>query len=1150
MRPASLAAALRPSGLAAALRPSSLAVGPLLVAAALALPAAAGAVVSSTPNPLVDSINNRILTVLRSGSRTFIGGSFTRIGIPTPNGAQVSLADGSSSAAFARPNDQVTAVASDGSGGWYIGGSFTQIGGVTRNHLAHLLPDGSVDAGFDPNVNGDVSALVVSSDRTTLYAGGAFTSVNGTGGDPGGNGAATPESGLAAFTTTRGPSLGVASAFNPNVGGTVSALALSPDGATLYAGGNFTAVNGTTGDPAGDGTTTPVGRLAAFTTSAGPKLGVATAFNPNISTANSGVTALAISADGTTLYAGGTFASVNGASGDTGGAGTASPRNGLAAFSTTAGATLGAATAFDPALNAGGTTGALSLSPDGSTLYVGGRFSSVNGAQGSDSGDGTSTARRNLAAFTTTAGADLGVVNNFDPSPEAPVRSLALSTDGATLYAAGDFQTVNDDSAAGNPTIRNHIAAFDTTAATNGGVTSFDPNVDAPVKAIALAGTASLYAGGLFEFVGADTVYNGLAAIRADGTVDPTFDPDVSGLIDPDNGSIGEGQVDALAASPDGGTIYAGGEFSSVNGLSTAYHSLAAFSTATGAVVAGFNPNLVGIDGAGHAITLAVSPDGSTIYAGGVFTKVNGSNAGHPNLAAFSATGATQGKVLAAFAGLPAIEVDTLLLEGAELYAGGVIDAGDLVAVDPTTGQIDTTFDPDPDGAVTALAVSGSTLYLGGPFDTVNVDSTPVTRNGVAAVNASTGLVLTGFDPDLGPPAADPTGFEALALALSPDDGTLYIGGTFTTVNAGVSGHAYLAAVDSGTGAVDPGFAPGANGQTDALVASRSDLYAVGVFSALGGDPRSGYADFPSAAAGPPAVVTGAASGVTASGASLAGTVNPNGVATTYVFEYGPTLSFGSVTTRTSAGSGATATPVSASLTGLASNTTYYYRLVAKTAAGETFGAVESFNTGGTPLAPAVSTLAASGIGTTVANLAGHVNPEGQATAFTFEYGPSLAFGSITTVDRTDAAIQPEAVTATLTGLTPNTTYYYRLVAANPAGTTFGGVVAFNTTGPPLAPAALTLPATSAGATTAGLAGSVNPEGRATAFTFEYGPSLAFGSITPVVELDNAIAAEPTSASLTGLTQNTTYYYRVVAANSAGTTTGVVRSFTTGPGGG
>lgn len=96
-----------------------------------------------------------------------------------------------------------------------------------------------------------------------------------------------------------------------------------------------------------------------------------------------------------------------------------------------------------------------------------------------------------------------------------------------------------------------------------------------------------------------------------------------------------------------------------------------------------------------------------------------------------------------------------------------------------------------------------------------------------------------------------------------------------------------------------------------------------------------------------PAVTTSAASGVTATTATLNGTVNPEGAATTYQFQYGTSTSYGSVAPASpaSAGSGSSVVSESASLTGLSASTTYDYRLVATNATGTTDGGNQTFTT-------------------------------------------------------------------------------------------------------------------------------------------------------------------------------------------------------------
>jgi hypothetical protein len=77
-----------------------------------------------------------------------------------------------------------------------------------------------------------------------------------------------------------------------------------------------------------------------------------------------------------------------------------------------------------------------------------------------------------------------------------------------------------------------------------------------------------------------------------------------------------------------------------------------------------------------------------------------------------------------------------------------------------------------------------------------------------------------------------------------------------------------------------------------------------------------------------PPVNSNAASGVTSSGATLNATVNPNGSDTMVYFQYGTSTAYTSQTTPIDIGSGSTAVPVGIALSGLASNTTYHYRLV------------------------------------------------------------------------------------------------------------------------------------------------------------------------------------------------------------------------------
>ncbi len=97
----------------------------------------------------------------------------------------------------------------------------------------------------------------------------------------------------------------------------------------------------------------------------------------------------------------------------------------------------------------------------------------------------------------------------------------------------------------------------------------------------------------------------------------------------------------------------------------------------------------------------------------------------------------------------------------------------------------------------------------------------------------------------------------------------------------------------------------------------------------------------------PPTATTGAATGVGSSEATLHGSVNPNGVATTYQFEYGTTTAYGKVIPASpkSVGSGSQAVSVNELVTGLEAETTYHFRLAATNAGGTIYGSDETFTT-------------------------------------------------------------------------------------------------------------------------------------------------------------------------------------------------------------
>ncbi len=109
------------------------------------------------------------------------------------------------------------------------------------------------------------------------------------------------------------------------------------------------------------------------------------------------------------------------------------------------------------------------------------------------------------------------------------------------------------------------------------------------------------------------------------------------------------------------------------------------------------------------------------------------------------------------------------------------------------------------------------------------------------------------------------------------------------------------------------------------------------------------------AQAAAPVVETGPAGSITAGGAVVSGTVDPQGSPTTYQVEYGTSASYGLRTPVQDAGTGDAPVPVSVPLTGLTPATTYHYRVVATNPTGESRGPDRTLRTLATPRAPSAS---------------------------------------------------------------------------------------------------------------------------------------------------------------------------------------------------
>jgi len=181
-------------------------------------------------------------------------------------------------------------------------------------------------------------------------------------------------------------------------------------------------------------------------------------------------------------------------------------------------------------------------------------------------------------------------------------------------------------------------------------------------------------------------------------------------------------------------------------------------------------------------------------------------------------------------------------------------------------------------------------------------------------------------------------------------------------------------------------------------------------------------------AASSPTVTTGSSSHVSGNAAVLHGSVNPNGRATTYYFQWGLTPAYGLLSVAHSAGHGTRSVAVSTTAGSLIPGTVYHYRVVATNGGGTTVGADRAFKTAGNP-PPTVATGPATQLSKNGAIVTAVVNPNDQATLYYFQYGTSAAYGTQTIAAAVPAGTATVTVSAALGGLEARTIFHYRIVA-------------------------------------------------------------------------------------------------------------------------
>jgi DNA-binding beta-propeller fold protein YncE len=443
-----------------------------------------------------------------------------------------------------------------------------------------------------------------------------------------------------------------------------------------------------------------------------------------------------------------------------------------------------------------------------------------------------------------------------------------------------------------------------------------------------------------------------------------------------------------------------------------------------------------------------------------------------------------------------------------------------VAKIDPATGVCDGVFD----GSIAASGTFSSPTGVA----TDSAGTIYVLDSGNARVEKfdSTGALLSALD----------SGGSPLALAVDATSNDAYVAD-----ESGTSG-SHIIDYDS-TGAVLGTFGFGlccARGL--AVNHALTKVYVTNEFALPASVLIFGQVTLPH-------TVTGAPSGVTATSATVAGTVNPDGTETSYSFQYGLDTTYSTGCSNppcrspsNSAGSGTSAVEATADLTELQPSAIYHYRLVGTNPSGSTFGADETFTTEGE--APAIVGESSSGLTPTAATLEARINPNNQETTYRFQYGTSPTLENPTEFAGATAlsgfSAEGDLATIEAGGLTPNTAYYYRVIAENGTGKREGTIEQFDTLPPP--PSAATGGASGVTRTAATLAGTVNPGSNGphsdTTWCFEYGMDTTYASGIAGVPGNAGEGTTPVevTAALNGLTPNATYHYRLVAVNSLNTT--------------
>lgn len=492
-----------------------------------------------------------------------------------------------------------------------------------------------------------------------------------------------------------------------------------------------------------------------------------------------------------------------------------------------------------------------SLWLQGTTLYLGGRFTSVSG-YGRNHAAAIQVATNQLLPWNpnvdgtvndvTVAGSPgservwlTGVFNVVDGRTRGNLAAVDLTTGkvslqnssawqggygglqlaaaGRDLYLAGTGDSQNATSGFKH----SGLGLFDAVGASANRPEEFFPVTDQPVYAVIADGAGGWYVGGAFTQIGGEA-RNRLARIRADYSIDPAFNPGA------------DGAVRTLVLH--GGALYAGGAFGQIGGLARA--RVARLDPASGTADSAWRADVTepGQPGAGLVRRLLVAQ--GSLWTCGQFSRIGGRF--RANLARLDlASGAVAEWRLGYRYAYGSSEATGLASVGATLYAAGQSSSSrtmgyftpGLAAFDGS-GASSSAF-PGTNGEVRAVVDDGSGgWYLGGTFSAIGATD----FSGVAHVLAD-GSVDANWHPQA----------NGAVNALCRVGAILYVGGDFTQI--GGAGRNRMAAIDCAPGVTygaARGWNPDANGVVNALASDGNTVWAAGSFSVIGGQSRAGLA--------------------------------------------------------------------------------------------------------------------------------------------------------------------------------------------------------------------------------------------------------------------------------------------------------------------